>query len=179
MQLHQAVLAGGCFWCTEAVFQQLDGVVSVISGYTGGAKETADYHSVCTGLTGHAEAIEVKFDPEKISFEQILQVFFLAAHDPTQMNRQGNDTGTQYRSAIFYTTAEQKQIAESVIKDITEQGIYSDPVVTELSPLVEFYPAETHHQNFCNLNPNYPYVLAVAVPKVSKTRNKFTDLLKK
>lgn len=179
MAQQTAIFAGGCFWCTEAVFQKLEGVESVVSGYTGGTRETANYEAVCSGNTGHAEAIEIIFDSEKVSYEQLLQVFFLAAHDPTQLNAQGADQGTQYRSEIFYSTPEQKQAAESAIAELTEAKVYPAPIVTAVSALGTFYPAETHHQNFCNRNPNYPYVLFAALPKVDKVKKQFTELLKK
>lgn len=178
MPLSTAIFAGGCFWCTEAVFQQLDGVKSVVSGYTGGSEATANYETVCMGNTGHAEAIEVNFDPEKISYETLLQVFLLAAHDPTQLNRQGADQGTQYRSAIFYLDEDQKQAALTAIRQIDQQGVYPDAIVTEVTPLTQFYPAELHHQNFCNRNPHYPYVMFAAMPKVEKVKKQFTELLK-
>jgi peptide-methionine (S)-S-oxide reductase len=173
-----AVLAGGCFWCTEAVFQQIDGVEKVVSGYSGGEARTANYDAVCTGRTGHAEAIEITFDPSKISYGQLLKIFFSVAHDPTQLNRQGNDRGTQYRSAIFYSDPEQKRIAEAYIRQLDQAKIFQSPIATEVSPLQAFYPAEGYHQNYCSLNPHNPYVAAVAEPKVEKTRKQFAGLLK-
>jgi peptide-methionine (S)-S-oxide reductase len=174
-----AVLAGGCFWCTEAVFLQIEGVKKVVSGYSGGDAATANYDAVCGGRTGHAEAIQITFDPGKISYGQLLKIFFSVAHDPTQLNRQGNDRGTQYRSAIFYSDPEQKRVAEAYIRQLDQARIFSHPIVTEVTPLKDFYPAEGYHQNYCSLNPNNPYVAAVAEPKVEKTRKQYADLLKK
>ena len=177
--LAKAVFAGGCFWCVEAVFEELDGVKEVISGYAGGAKETADYKAVCTGTTGHAEAVEIIYDPSKITFEELLKVHF-ATHDPTTLNRQGPDEGTQYRSAIFYQNDEQKQIAEAFIADLTEAKAFSKPIVTTLEPLKPdaFSAAETYHQNYVCNNPMQSYVRGVALPKVDKVRAKFKDKLK-
>jgi peptide-methionine (S)-S-oxide reductase len=172
------VLAGGCFWCTEAVFLQIEGVEKVVSGYSGGESRTANYDAVCTGRTGHAEAIQITFDPAKVSYGRLLKIFFSVAHDPTQLNRQGNDRGSQYRSAIFYSDPEQKRIAEAYIQQLNEAKIFPSPIVTEVSPLQEFYPAEGYHQNYCSLNPQNPYVAAVAEPKVEKTRKQFKELLK-
>jgi peptide methionine sulfoxide reductase msrA/msrB len=172
-----AVFAGGCFWCTEAVFEELDGVIEAISGYAGGTKETADYKTVSTGRTGHAEAIEITYDPWKISYEQLLKVFF-ATHDPTTKNRQGNDVGPQYRSAIFYANEEEKELAAAFIQDLTDAKVFSKPIVTTLEPLTRFYPAESYHQNYVCYNPNQVYVRMVAMPKVEKVREKFQSLLK-
>lgn len=172
------VVAGGCFWCTEAVFQQIEGVEKVVSGYSGGDASTANYDAVCSGRTGHAEAIQISYDPAKVSYGQILKVFFSAAHDPTQRNRQGNDVGTQYRSAIFYSGDEQKRIAAAYIRQLDEAGIFRAPIATEVTPLKAFYPAEGYHQNYCNLNAHNPYVAAVAMPKVEKTRKQFGAMLK-
>ena len=176
--LAAAVFAGGCFWCVEAVFEELDGVKDAVSGYAGGSKETANYEAVCTGATGHAEAVKIIYDPAKISYRKLLEVHF-ATHDPTSLNRQGNDVGTQYRSAIFYANAEEKKIAEDYIAELTKNHAYDKPIVTTLEPLKEFYPAETYHQNFVCNNPNQGYVQAVALPKVDKVRHKFADSLKK
>jgi len=176
--LATAVLAGGCFWCTEAAFEQLDGVNDVTSGYAGGTKETADYDSVCSGRTGHAEAIRVTYDPARISYDRLLDVFF-DAHDPTQLNRQGNDVGTQYRSAIFYADDEQKQAAEAMIKQLNESGRFPSPIVTTLEPLVEFFPAEGYHQDYVRNNPLQPYVRAAAIPKACKVREKHPELIRK
>jgi len=174
-----AVLAGGCFWCTEAVFQQIAGVEKVVSGYSGGDRSTANYEAVCTGRTGHAESIQITYDPHKISYGQILKVFFSVAHDPTQLNRQGPDRGTQYRSAIFYSDPEQKRIAEAYIKQLDAAKVFNSKIVTEVTQLKAFYPAEVPHQNYCNLHPQNPYVQAVAQPKVEKTRKEYPELLKK
>lgn len=173
-----AVLAGGCFWCTEAVFQQIEGVDKVVSGYSGGEARTANYEAVCTGRTGHAEAIQIAYDPKKVSYGQILKIFFSVAHDPTQLNRQGNDVGTQYRSAIFYSDAEQKRVAEAYIKQLDEAHVFRAPIATQVVPLQAFYPAEGYHQNYCNLNPHNPYVAAVAEPKVEKTRKLYAEMVK-
>ncbi len=172
-----AVFAGGCFWCTEAVFEELDGVIDAISGYAGGTRETADYESVCTGTTGHAESIEIVYDPRKISYEKLLEVFF-ATHDPTTKNRQGSDVGPQYRSAIFFANEREKELAAAFIQDLTAARALAKPIVTTLEPLTGFYPAETHHQNYVCLNPNQGYVRMVALPKVAKVREKFAALLK-
>jgi peptide-methionine (S)-S-oxide reductase len=174
-----AVVAGGCFWCTEAVFNQIEGVEKVVSGYSGGERATANYDAVCGGRTGHAEAIEITYDPSKISYGQLLKIFFSVAHDPTQLNRQGHDIGTQYRSAIFYSDPEQKKIAEAYIKQLDQAKVFRSPIVTEVTPLKAFYPAEGYHQNYCSRNPQNPYVAGVAEPKVEKTREYFPELLKK
>lgn len=172
-----ATLAAGCFWCVEAVFDDLKGVEDVVSGYAGGHTENPTYRQVCDGNTGHAEVAEIRFDPSVISFKDILRVFF-SVHDPTTLNRQGNDIGTQYRSAIFYHNDEQKRDAEEVIKEITDEGVYDDPIVTELVPLKKFWPAEDYHQEYFANNPNQPYCQAVVSPKVRKFRQKFADRLK-
>ena len=174
-----AVLAGGCFWCTEAVFTQLEGVEKVVSGYSGGDRGTANYEAVCGGKTGHAEAIQITYDPSRISYGQLLKIFFSVAHDPTQVNRQGHDVGTQYRSAIFYSDQEQKKIAEAYIKQLDQAKVFRSPIVTEVTPLKAFYPAEGYHQNYCSRNPQNPYVASVAEPKVEKTKEYFPELLKK
>ena len=173
-----AVVAGGCFWCVEAVFQQIAGVEKVVSGYSGGEAATAHYEMVSTGTTGHAESVRLTFNPQKISYGQILKVFFDVAHDPTQLNRQGPDRGPQYRSAIFYSSAEQKRIAEAYIKQLDDAKVFRTPIVTQVVPLKAFYPAEDHHQNFCNRNPRNPYVLGVAMPKVEKVKEKVPELIK-
>ncbi len=172
------VLAGGCFWCVEAVFLAVDGVQRVTSGYAGGEASTANYEAVCTGKTGHAEVIEVYYDPARISFGQLLKLFFSVAHDPTQLNRQGNDVGSQYRSAIFYETPEQHDVAEAYIRQLDAAGVYPDRIVTTLEPLKAFYPAEEHHQNFAARNPWQPYILAVAAPKMEKLANTWPEQLK-
>jgi peptide-methionine (S)-S-oxide reductase len=174
-----AVLAGGCFWCVEAVYLQLDGVLEVTSGYAGGSAETADYRTVCSGATGHAEAVRITYDPARLSYGQLLKVFFSVAHDPTQLNRQGNDHGTQYRSAIFYADAQQKEVAESYIRQLTEAGVFSSPIVTRLEPLQGFYEAESYHQDYAARNPAQPYIAAVAAPKVSKVQEYFREKIKR
>ena len=173
-----AVLAGGCFWCVEAVYQQIEGVKKVVSGYSGGDAATAHYDIVSTGTTGHAESVEITFDPRKISYGQILKVFFDVAHDPTQLNRQGPDYGPQYRSAIFYLNPEQKKIAEAYIEQLNDAKVFRAPIVTKVVQFQAFYPAEEHHQNFCNRNPQNPYVLGVAMPKVEKVKQKVPELAK-
>ncbi len=173
-----AVLAGGCFWCMEAVFQQIEGVKKVVSGYSGGAAATAHYEMVETGATGHAESVKITFDPQKISYGQILKVFFDVAHNPTQLNRQGPDVGPQYRSVIFYQSAEQKRIAEAYIRQLDTAHVFPSRIVTEVVPFKAFYPAEEQHQNFCNRHPNNPYVEYVAMPKVAKVKQKVPELAK-
>jgi len=174
-----AVLGGGCFWCTEAVFVKLDGVMSVVSGYAGGTADTADYKSVCSGTTDHAEVIRVLFDPTRITFGQILKVFFAIAHDPTHLNRQGNDIGRQYRSAVFYANEDQRRVAEAYIERLKDAKVFESPIVTTLEPLDQFFEAEDYHQNFAARNPNQPYVAAIAMPKVKKLEKAFGDRLKK
>ena len=173
------VLGGGCFWCTEAVFVKLDGVISVVSGYAGGSPETADYKAVCSGTTDHAEVIRVRFDSSRITFGQILKVFFAVAHDPTHLNRQGNDIGRQYRSAVFYADDEQRKVAEAYIQQLREARVFEAPIVTTLEPLEQFFEAEDYHQNFAARNPGQPYVAAVALPKVRKLEKSFSGILKK
>lgn len=176
--LETATLGAGCFWCVEAVFDDLKGVVSVESGYSGGHTENPTYREVCSETTGHAEVVNVTFDPNEISFKEILQVFFLV-HDPTTLNRQGNDIGTSYRSAIFYHSDEQKRIAEEVIKEVTEEAVYDDAIVTEVKPFDKFHIAEDYHQEYFANNPTQPYCAAVVAPKVAKFRQKFVNRLKK
>jgi len=178
MPTKTTVLAGGCFWCTEAAFEQLDGVVDVTSGYTGGRQETANYRAVCGGDTGHAEAIRITYDPAQISYEKLLDVFF-DAHDPTQLNRQGNDVGTQYRSAIFFTGDEERRAAEAKIRALNEKGVFPRPIVTTLEQLGEFYPAEDYHQDYARNNPGQPYIQAVSMPKACKVREKHAALIKR
>jgi peptide-methionine (S)-S-oxide reductase len=173
-----ATLAGGCFWCLEAVFDELKGVVSVESGYAGGSKENPTYREVCTGMTGHAEVVQVRFDAGVITYQEILNVFF-AIHDPTTMNRQGADAGTQYRSAIFYHDDEQKAMAEGLIKALNGQKIWDKPIVTQVTKLDKFYVAEDYHQEYFANNASQPYCQAVVAPKVAKFRKHFLDLLKK
>ena len=176
--LETATLAGGCFWCVEAVYDDLKGVEDVVSGYSGGRTENPTYRQVCDGDTGHAEVIQIKFDPNAISFKDVLHVFF-SVHDPTTLNRQGNDIGTQYRSAIFYHSDEQKRIAEETIREVAEEGVYDDPIVTEVVPFEKFWPAEDYHQEYFENNPNQPYCAAVVAPKVAKFRQKFVNRLKR
>lgn len=176
-KMETAVLAGGCFWCTESLFQDLKGVEKVESGYSGGTTISPTYAEVCTGTTGHAEVIKITFDPSVISFEQILTVFF-HVHDPTTLNRQGADAGTQYRSAIFYNSPEQKKTAEKVIEDITKSKLWSDPIVTEVTSLGDYYPAEDYHQDYFNNNPEKSYCSFVIAPKVKKFYKEFGHLLK-
>jgi peptide-methionine (S)-S-oxide reductase len=173
------VLGGGCFWCTEAVFVKLDGVIAVVSGYAGGTADTADYKSVCSGTTDHAEVIRVLFDPTRITFGQVLKVFFAVAHDPTHLNRQGNDIGRQYRSAVFYADDDQRRVAEAYIQQLKDAKVFESPIVTTLEPLEQFFEAEDYHQNFVARNPAQPYVAAVAMPKVKKLEKAFGDKLKK
>jgi peptide-methionine (S)-S-oxide reductase len=175
--LETATVAAGCFWCVEAVFDDLRGVESVESGYSGGHKINPTYQEVCSETTGHAEVVQIKFDPNVISFKEILQVFFVV-HDPTTLNRQGNDVGSSYRSAIFYHTDEQRRIAEEVIKEVEAEGVYDNPIVTEVAPFDKFYIAENYHQEYFANNPNQPYCAAVVAPKVAKFRRKFVDRLK-
>lgn len=170
-----ATFAGGCFWCTEAVFQRLRGVSGVVSGYTGGHVENPSYKAVTTGETGHAEALQIAFDPSVISYEQLLEVFF-ATHDPTTLNRQGYDVGTQYRSAVFYHDDAQKATVESVIQRLGQSGAYRDAIVTQVVPAAPFYAAEDYHQDFYNQNRNYPYCTAIIDPKVEKLFKSFDSL---
>lgn len=174
-----AVLAGGCFWCVEAVLKELDGVLSVRSGYAGGTAETADYETVCSGRTDHAEAVEVRFDPARVSYGQILKIFFSIAHDPTTLNRQGNDRGRQYRSAIFTADEEQERVARAYIRQLDEANVLGAPIVTEVAPLEKFYEAELYHQDYAARNPNQPYIASTAAPKVAKLRKHFGDRLKR
>jgi peptide methionine sulfoxide reductase msrA/msrB len=173
----ELVIAGGCFWCVEAVFRELDGVLDVISGYAGGDAATANYEAVCRGDTKHAEAAKIIYDPKKISFEKLLEVHF-NTHDPTTLNRQGADVGPQYRSAIFYANEREKELAEAFIADLNESKAFKQPIVTTLEPLTEFFPAEAYHQNFVCRNPLQGYVRGVALPKVEKVRAKYSDILK-
>ncbi|GIU79154.1 MAG: peptide methionine sulfoxide reductase MsrA [Bryobacteraceae bacterium] len=168
--LKKAVLAGGCFWCTEAVFELIEGVRDVVSGYSGGSKETANYRRVSMGDTGHAEAIEITYDSSVVTFGQLLRVFFEVAHDPTQLNRQGPDVGPQYRSAIFYMNDEQERIAEAYIRTLNEAKVFRSKIVTELAPFKAFYPAEDYHQDYAANNPGNPYIYFNAVPKVEKLK---------
>jgi peptide-methionine (S)-S-oxide reductase len=172
------VLAGGCFWCTEAVYRQLDGVQSVRPGYAGGSAATANYKRVCAGDTGHAEAIEIVFDPARVTVPAILKIFFSIAHDPTQVNRQGADVGTQYRSAIFYANAAQKELSERYIRQIDDSNLFDARVATTLEPLEAFYVAEDYHHDYAAQNPDQPYIRAAAAPKVAKMRKVYAGRLK-
>jgi peptide-methionine (S)-S-oxide reductase len=172
-----ATLAGGCFWCLEAVYDNLKGVEDVVSGYAGGQTPSPSYHEVSSGRTGHAEVVQVTFDPQQISYREILEVFF-SIHDPTTLNRQGADVGTQYRSAIFYHTPKQKATAEAVIQDLSQQDLWGRPIVTELAPFTAFYPAEAYHQEYFARNPNQGYCQVVIAPKVAKFRKKYMERLK-
>jgi peptide-methionine (S)-S-oxide reductase len=174
-----AVLAGGCFWGVEAVFESLKGVSDVVSGYVGGSKSTAHYEIVSLGQTGHAESVKITFNPSQITFDQLLKVFFAVAHNPTELNRQGPDTGTQYRSAIFYTSEDQKRMAEAYIQQLTQAKVFPQPIVTQIVPLQGFYAAEDYHQNFIARNPTYPYVVYNDLPKLRRLREQFPDLLKR
>lgn len=173
-----AVLGGGCFWCTEAVFKRLDGVLSVAPGYAGGSAETADYRTVCTGTTDHAEVIEVRFDPSRVTYGELLKVFFSVAHDPTQLDRQGPDTGRQYRSAVFYADEDQRRVAESYVEQLERAGVFDGPIVTTLEPLEKFYEAEDYHRDYAERHPWQPYVAFNAAPKVEKLVERFGDRLK-
>ena len=174
----RAVLAGGCFWCVEAVYQPLDGVQSVVSGYAGGDAESANYEAVCSGRTGHAEVVEVRYDPHRISYGALLKLFFAVAHDPTQKDRQGNDRGPQYRSAIFPVDDAQRKVAEDYIQQLGNAGAFTAPIVTTLEPGHPFHPAEDYHQDFARRNPNQPYITHVAKPKLEKLHAAFPELLK-
>jgi peptide-methionine (S)-S-oxide reductase len=172
------VLAGGCFWCVEALFNQLRGVISVRSGYAGDTSATANYRAVCSGRTNHAEAIEIRYDASQTTLGQLLKIHFSVAHDPTQLDRQGNDMGRQYRSAIFYSDEEQKRISEAYIEQLNEAHVFHEPIVTTLEPLTEFYVAEDYHQDYAARNPQQPYIAYVAQPKVEKLQKNFADRLK-
>jgi peptide-methionine (S)-S-oxide reductase len=176
-QTQTATLAGGCFWCLEAVYDNLQGVTDVISGYSGGHVTDPSYHEVTSGRTGHAEVVQLTFDPDQISFQEILEIFF-TIHDPTTLNRQGADVGTQYRSAIFYHSEEQQQIAEQVIADLEEKKIWGNLIVTQVAPFEAFYPAEDYHQEYFANNPYQPYCQMVVAPKVAKFRKKFAERLR-
>ena len=176
--LETATLGAGCFWCVEAVFDDLKGVTDVVSGYSGGHTTNPTYREVCSETTGHAEVTQIEFNPEELSFADLLRVFF-AVHDPTTLNRQGNDVGSSYRSAIFYQSDEQKQTAEEIIKEVNAAEIYDKPIVTEVTKFDKFYPAEDYHQEYFANNPTQPYCAAVVAPKVAKFRKQFIDRLKK
>lgn len=176
--LEMATFGSGCFWCTEAIFLNVDGVVSVVSGYTGGKVKNPTYKEVCSGLTGHAEAVQLTFDPAKVTYDELLE-FFWKTHDPTTLNRQGNDVGTQYRSVIYYHNARQKQLAEHYKKKLDESGAFDAAIVTEISPATVFYKAEDYHQNYYNLNSSAPYCSYVIQPKLEKFKKAFKEKLKK
>jgi len=177
MNIQKITFGNGCFWCTEAVFQSLKGVTLVTSGYMGGKILNPTYEQVCTGASGHAEVIHLEYDADIISLDELLLVFF-KTHNPTTLNRQGNDVGTQYRSAIFYYTDEQKQASEAMIKTLTNEHVFDDPIVTEITPASEFYPAEDYHQNYFNDNPNKSYCAFVIQPKLNKFAKEFKDKIK-
>ena len=174
----KAVLAGGCFWGMEAVFDSLRGVSKVVSGFTGGSGVTAHYEIVSTGMTGHAESVEITYDPAQISYRQLLEVFFTVAHDPTQLDYQGPDHGTQYRSAIFYTSDEQKRVAEATIRELTDKHAFTAPIVTKVVPFVAFFPAEAYHQHYLVHHPDEPYIVYNDMPKLKALRERFPALLK-
>ncbi len=177
MSTQTAIFGSGCFWCTEAVFQRLKGVSSVMSGYAGGNMLKPTYEQVCSGSTGHAEVVKIEYDPSIITYRDLVEIFF-ATHDPTTLNRQGNDSGTQYRSTILYATDEERMIAESVIKELNDTRTFSKPIVTEVKPATEFYPAEEYHRNYYNQNENQPYCQFVIAPKLKKFKEKYNALLK-
>ena len=171
------VLGGGCFWCTEAVFKEVRGVTDVESGYSNGETQRPSYEQVCTGRTGHNEVVKLTYDPAQVSTRQVLEIFF-AVHEPTQLNRQGNDTGTQYRSGIYFTTPQQREAAEAILREMGEEKLFDRPIVTEVKPLANYWPAEDYHQDFFEKNPHQGYCMAVAAPKVAKFRKTFTQLAK-
>lgn len=176
-QQHVATLAGGCFWCLEAVYDALKGVTDVVSGYSGGQVVNPTYEAVCNGTTGHAEVVQVTFDPDQVSYRDLLTIFF-TIHDPTTLNRQGNDVGTQYRSAIYYHDADQKTTADAIIRELTAQNLWGKPIVTEVTAFERFYPAEDYHQEYFAKHPNQPYCQVVVAPKVAKFRKSFYERLK-
>ncbi len=173
-----ATLAGGCFWCLEAVYDELKGVEDVVSGYSNGHVRNPSYQQVCTGMTGHAEVVQIRYNPQEVSFRDLLNIFF-TIHDPTTLNRQGNDVGTQYRSAIFYHTPEQKAVADEVIAELTASKVWDNPIVTEVAPIDMFYPAEDYHQEYFARNPYQPYCRVVVAPKVAKFRKQYFEQMKK
>ena len=177
--LQEAVFAAGCFWCVEAVFERLDGVLDVISGYAGGTAGTANYEAVCTGRTNHAEVVKIVYDPAVIGYSRLLKVLFSVAHDPTTLDRQGNDRGRQYRSAIFYRSEEERQVAAHYIALLDAAKVFRSPIVTALNPLDVFYPAEKYHQDYAIRNPGQPYIAGVALPKVEKLEVKFAEYVRK
>jgi peptide-methionine (S)-S-oxide reductase len=170
------VVSGGCFWGVQAVFQHVKGVINATSGYAGGSKKNPDYETVSTGETGHAESVKIVYDPSQVTYGELLRVFFSVAHDPTQLNRQGPDEGTQYRSSIFYTSDEQKRIAEAYIAQLDQAKVFPSPIVTKVVPLQAFYPAEAYHQNYASLHPDQPYIMFNDAPKVEHLRQEFPDL---
>lgn len=176
--LETATLGGGCFWCTEAIYKQLNGVQAITPGYSGGDKQNPSYEEVCTGKTGHAEVVHLEFDPSQVSFAEILEVFF-KTHDPTTLNRQGADVGTQYRSVVFYHSEEQKQTAEKIIRHLEEESVYPDPVVTEVTRFETFYPAEDYHKDYYEQHKNQPYCRMVITPKLEKFEKIFSGKIKK
>jgi len=173
------VVAGGCFWGVQGVFQHVKGVTRAVSGYAGGEKDTAHYEMVGTGETGHAESVQITFDPRQITYGRILQIYFSVAHDPTELNRQGPDEGTQYRSSIFFSTADQKTVAEAYIRQLDTAKIFRQPIVTKVVPLAGFYPAEAYHQHFLDNHPDYPYIVYNDLPKIEQLKSLFPELLKK
>ena len=179
VQRETAVLAGGCFWCVEAVFRELQGVISVTSGYSGGSAASANYDRVCSGTTAHAEVVSVEFDPQTIRYGQLLKVFFAVAHDPTQVDRQGNDQGRQYRSAIFFGNDHQREVAAAYIRQLDAAKVFSAPIATEVVALETFHVAEAYHQNYAELHPEQGYIAAVAAPKVAKLRKQFAAQLRR
>jgi peptide-methionine (S)-S-oxide reductase len=174
-----AVLAGGCFWGMEGVFERIKGVGNVVSGFAGGDKSTAHYEEVSTGSTGHAESVQITYDPSKITFGQLLMVYFSVAHDPTELNRQGPDTGTQYRSAIFYVNDDQKRIAEAYVHQLDDAHVYRRPIVTQIVPYKGFYAAESYHQHFLDNNPNYPYIVFNDMPKIAALKKEYPQMCKR
>ena len=173
------VLAGGCFWCVEAVYKELDGVLAVTSGYAGDSAETATYERVCSGTTDHAEVVKISFDPSRVMFGQLLRIFFSIAHDPTQVDRQGADVGRQYRSAVFYADETQRRVAEAYIAQLDKAGVFRAPIATRLEPIEAFFEAEAHHQDYAARNSAQPYITAYAMPKIAKLRKHFGDRLKR
>jgi peptide-methionine (S)-S-oxide reductase len=174
-----AVFAAGCFWCVEAVFERLDGVLEVVSGYAGGSAETANYETVCSGRTNHAEVVKIVYEPSKISYGRLLKVLFSVAHDPTQLDRQGNDRGRQYRSAIFYGSEAERDVAAAYIAQLDAAKVFASPIVTALAPVEQFYVAEAYHQGYAQLHPGQPYIAGVAQPKVEKLEHYYPDALRK
>jgi peptide-methionine (S)-S-oxide reductase len=174
-----AILGGGCFWCVDGIYRMIDGVTEVHSGYAGGSADTATYEATCRGDTGHAEVVLVRFDPARVSYGKILKIFFAIAHDPTQLNRQGNDVGTQYRSVIFHNDAAQREVTESYIRQLGEAGVFAAPIVTEVAPLDVFYEGEPYHQDYAARNPAQPYIACFSAPKVQKLREYFPEMLRR